>query len=1046
LVAIQHDGDLSRIEDNTRLNSIIAHEVMTMNEKYKASYSARIETMLFMGSNQPVKISDAKSGIIRRLIDVNPTGVKIPGKHYQTLMTQIGFELGAIAHKGLSTYLEMGKSYYDAYRPLEMMLQTDVFFNFIEAHFDVFKGQDHTTLKQAYSLYKEYCAESGIERPLPQYKMREELRNYFQEFHDRGEVDGVPVRSWYRGFTAEKFKMPKDDPTVFSLVLEEETSLLDELLADYPAQRAKSDGTPAKKWTSVTTKLSDIDSRKIHYVKVPENHVVIDFDLKDDNGTKALERNLEVASQWPATYAEISKSESGIHLHYTYTGDVSELATSYSDGIEVKVYSGDAALRRRLSRCNGVSVATISGGLPLRERKEKMLKSKTIQSEQGLRELIHRNLRKEIHPGTKPSVDFIKKILDDAYESGMKYDVSDLRNKVLVFANNSSNQAALSLKVLREIKWSSEDPDAEGGASSEPVVEVADDRIAFFDVEVYPNLFVICWKFHGSDEVVKMINPKPHEVEGLFKLKLVGFYNRRYDNHILYAASMGATNAELFRLSAKIIEGNRSGTYGQAYNLSYADIWDFSSVKQSLKKFEIDLGILHMELDLPWDQPVDEKDWDRVVEYCVNDVRATESVFEDRKQDFVARQILAELSGMTVNDTTQNHTAKIIFGNDKRAHKKFVYTDLSEEFPGYRFELGKSYYRGEEPGEGGYVYAEPGMYKNVAVLDVASMHPATIVKLNAFGPYTEKFEDLLKARIAIKRKDFDAAAQMLDGKLTPFLSDPHTGYDLQGAEQLAYALKIVINIVYGLTSAKFDNPFRDIRNIDNIVAKRGALFMIDLKQTLQEKGVSVVHIKTDSIKIPGATPEIIDFVIQFGAKYGYDFEHETTYDKFCLVNDAVYVAGVKPVPWEEPFPKIEWSATGAQFQHPYVFKTLFSGEDPEFPDFCEGRSVVKGSMYLDKGFALSGEEGTPDLTKMRHIGKTGQFVPVLEDGGTLYRVNEEKFYAVSDTKDHLWLEADIAKLKDDLQIDMSYFEKKKEKAIEAIEQFGPFEEFVKELE
>ena len=49
-------------------------------------------------------------------------------------------------------------------------------------------------------------------------------------------------------------------------------------------------------------------------------------------------------------------------------------------------------------------------------------------------------------------------------------------------------------------------------------------------------------------------------------------------------------------------------------------------------------------------------------------------------------------------------------------------------------------------------------------------------------------------------------------------------------------LKIVINIVYGLTSAKFPNPFRDNRNKDNIVAKRGALYMIDLKNDLQDKG------------------------------------------------------------------------------------------------------------------------------------------------------------------------------------------------------------------
>ena len=154
LVAIQHDGDLSRLEDNTRLNSIVSHEQMTMNEKYKPSYTSRAEALLFMGTNQPVKITDAKSGIIRRLIDIHPTGVKIPVRHYNTLLSQIEFELGAIAAHCQQVYLEMGKNYYNGYRPLEMMLQTDVFFNFIEAYYDVFKTQNNTTLKQAYALYK----------------------------------------------------------------------------------------------------------------------------------------------------------------------------------------------------------------------------------------------------------------------------------------------------------------------------------------------------------------------------------------------------------------------------------------------------------------------------------------------------------------------------------------------------------------------------------------------------------------------------------------------------------------------------------------------------------------------------------------------------------------------------------------------------------------------------------------------------------------------------------------------------------------------------
>jgi energy-coupling factor transporter ATP-binding protein EcfA2 len=1025
LVAIQHDGDLSKLEDNTRLNSIISHEIMTMNEKYKPSYTARAEAILFMGTNQPVRITDAKSGIIRRLIDVHPTGVRIPVRHYNTLLSQIDFELGAIAAHCLKVYLEMGKNYYNNYRPLEMMLQTDVFFNFVEAHFDLFKSQDRIALKQAYSLYKEYCAESGIEKPMAQYKMREELRNYFDEFKDRGEIDGERVRSLYIGFNGERFRTPisEDDNPAYSLVMDETDSILDEELAEFPAQLANAEGTPEKRWTNVKTKLLDIDTHKLHFVKTPENHVVIDFDLKAQNGHSALERNLEAASSWPHTYAEVSQSGQGVHLHYYYQGDITALSNTFSEGIEVKTFPGDASLRRKVSKCNAIPVASLTSGLPLKQTKEKMLKAKTITSEKGLRDLIERNLRKEIHPGTKPSVDFIAKILEDAYESDLTYDVSDLRSKIMAFANNSTHHAKICLETVQTMKFKSE-----GEMDSETGVEVTDDRMVLFDVEVYPNLFVVCWKFRGDDTVVRMINPQPHEVEALFRLKLVGFYNRRYDNHILYAASMGYSTEQLFKLSQKlIVEGRTSAAFPAAYNISYADIYDFSSIKQGLKKFEIDLGIHHMELNIPWDQTVEEKDWPRVVEYCVNDVKATEAVLEDRWGDFVARQILAELSGLAINDTTQRHTAKIIFGDDKKPQRYFVYTDLSKEFPGYKFEAGQSTYKGEDPGEGGYVYAEPGIYDSVALLDVVSMHPTSIQKLNLFGKYTDKFVDLMYARKAIKRRDFETARKMFDGRLKPYLEDE------ENADKLAYALKIVINIVYGLTSAKFDNPFRDIRNVDNIVAKRGALFMIDLKEQIQRDDFRVIHIKTDSVKIPYANENVIATVKTIGSFYGYEFEHEVTYDKLCLVNDAVYIAKKGK----------EWTAVGSQFQHPYVFKTLFSDEEITFDDLCESRTVVQGDMYLDR--AERGEKEHPagdDYLSMRYLGRTGRFLPVVQGGGRLLRVKDKKYYAVTGTKNHYWVEADVAKTLPDLQIDMSYFEKLADDARKSIEKFGSFEEFV----
>jgi hypothetical protein len=449
-----------------------------------------------------------------------------------------------------------------------------------------------------------------------------------------------------------------------------------------------------------------------------------------------------------------------------------------------------------------------------------------------------------------------------------------------------------------------------------------------------------------------------------------------------------------------------------------------------------------MELDLPWDEPVDEDKWPLVVDYCANDVIATEAVFNDRKQDFVAREILADLSGLSVNQTTQNHTARIIFEGEKNPQKNFVYTDLSEMFPGYEFSGKESVYREEITGEGGYVYAEPGIYTNVALLDVASMHPTSIEQLNLFGPYTKNFSALKEARMAIKHKEYETARTLLNGKLRKYLDNAED--DPSSAEALSYALKIVINIVYGLTSARFPNPFRDVRNVDNIVAKRGALFMVDLKHAVQDLGFTVAHIKTDSIKIPNATPEIIDFVFQFGKKYGYDFEHEATYEKFCLVNDAVYIARqVIPASLDSNNKdawKLKWTAVGAQFQHPYVYKTLFTNEPVIFEDLCETKSVTQGVMYLDFN-----EDVDNPTSELIHVGRTGSYVPVVHGGGVLWRIKDDKRYAVTGTKGYKWIEQDMAvarEAEDDLEVDMLYFESLVESAKKAIEAFGSFEDFV----
>lgn len=1015
LVAIQHDGDLSKIEDNTKLNSIVSHEEMTMNEKYKPSYTSKINSFLFMGTNKPVKITDAKSGIIRRLIDVRPSDRKVPTKRYHTLISQVEFELGAIAYHCLEVYQELGKNYYSTYKPLEMIIQTDVFYNFVESNYVIFKEQEGISLSQAYEMYKTYCEDALIDFKIPRHKFREELKSYFRTFSDIARIDGKQIRSYYSGFDLTRFinvKAEKEE-TPNSLVMDHTESIFDEVYKDCVAQYASSSETPTLKWADVETTLKDLNTKKLHYVKPPDNHIVIDFDIKDETGSKSLELNIEAASLWPPTYSELSKSGQGVHLHYIYNNDVTKLSRIYQEGIEIKTFIGNSSLRRKFTYCNNSKITTIQTGLPLKG--EKMINFDSVKSEKALRELIRKNLAKEIHPGTKPSMDFILKILEEAYSSGMRYDVSDMRPSILNFANNSSNQATYCIKLMEKMPFKSE----EASSSSE---EYSTEELVFFDVEVFPNLFVVVFKMEGKDPV-KMINPTPSEIESLLKFKLVGFNCRRYDNHILYGRYIGFDNQQLYMLSQKIINNSKNALFGEAYNLSYTDVYDFSSKKQGLKKFEIELGLHHQELGMKWDEPVAEELWGLVADYCVNDVIATEATFNARKQDFIARQILADLSGLTVNDTTQQLTAKIIFGNEQKPQERFKYSDLSELFEGYTFDGSESNYRGENPGEGGYVYAEPGIYGNVALLDVASMHPTSLVALDLFGPYTKNFKQLMDARIAIKRKDFDKAKKMLNGALVKYLTTE------EESEALSYALKIVINIVYGLTSAKFPNKFKDPRNLDNIVAKRGALFMIDLKQAVQDKGYTVAHIKTDSIKIPDATPEIIKFVMSFGKKYGYTFEHEATYDKICLVNDSVYIAKYKDG---------GWSATGAQFAQSYVFKTLFSKEPIEFSDLCETKTVTS-ALYLDMNESLPEEEHD-----YHFVGKAGLFCPIKAGcgGGILLREKEGRYYAATGSKGFRWLEAEVVKgLQKEEDIDTQYYHNLVNSAIKDISKYGDFEWF-----
>ena len=280
--------------------------------------------------------------------------------------------------------------------------------------------------------------------------------------------------------------------------------------------------------------------------------------------------------------------------------------------------------------------------------------------------------------------------------------------------------------------------------------------------------------------------------------------------------------------------------------------------------------------------------------------------------------------------------------------------------------------------------------------------------------------------------------------------------------------------------------------------------MINLKYEVQKRGFTVAHIKTDSIKIPNATPEIIQFVMDFGQDYGYTFEHEATYDRMCLVNDAVYIAKYATVErcielygkdYIESDSSVckknkkkagKWDATGTQFQVPYVFKTLFSKEPIDFDDTCETKSVGT-ALYLDMNEGKNDvtlyealrdirKKSQDDMTRKEaalyqqnqdlsdkaldemiaeghcyiFIGKVGRFCPIKPGygGGELLREGTDahgnlKYSSATGAKGYRWLESEMVReLGKQDDVDKNYYRGLVDDAIAEISKYGDFERFV----
>jgi len=394
-----------------------------INEKGKGQYPIRPNSMLFMATNDFVDLRDTKVGMTRRLIDVYPTMRTLDGEEYFRVKQGLEFEYGAIAYHCLQVYKTLGKLYYSKYRPTEMIRKTNLLLNFFDTNLEEFMKQEFFTCDTLYKQFVEYCKNQGYDYTPKRLAFDENVKEYFESFQSRGRINGQQYRNLLTGLKIDKILgiTPKEEPKPLTtwIELKEQPSILDELYSDQPAQYATEDGKLPRKWSNVKTTLRDVDTHKLHWFKLPETVIKIDFDIRGPEGEKDLEKNIKAASVFPPTYCEVSKSGGGLHLYYIYKGDVNELSRLYADNVEIKVSTGNNSHRRLLTLCNDRPIATISDGLPLREEKKKVVNDNIVTTEKGIRTTIEKCMAKKVHPDTTSNVDYIYKILDDAYNSGI---------------------------------------------------------------------------------------------------------------------------------------------------------------------------------------------------------------------------------------------------------------------------------------------------------------------------------------------------------------------------------------------------------------------------------------------------------------------------------------------------------------------------------------------------------------------------------------------------------------------------------------------------
>jgi len=407
-----------------------------------------------------------------------------------------------------------------------------------------------------------------------------------------------------------------------------------------------------------------------------------------------------------------------------------------------------------------------------------------------------------------------------------------------------------------------------------------EDNIWYFDTEVLPHHWLFCAESIQGERVYFS-----NDNAGLkawikdTQPLLCGFNSKHFDAYIVKAILLNLTPEDVKDVSDAIIVDGIQGwaiQMGWIVMPKFVDLMLDLPTRPSLKLIEGNLGMDIQESSVAFDNAnPNEDEWNELLEYCWHDVEALTPLYRDRLSYLKAKETIAKMSNIMVEDalnmTNAKLTAKFLGANkvERDDERNYVYpSNIDREFipkevfeffdrlPNSELTLDVLFGKEGVADDNGKVVKSRNPYKSLAI-DIGGC-PSVIGWGGIHGAIKKYQEETTDDRIIMNTDvtSYYPSLMIVNKLISRNVPNPDIFEEvfnrrieakLAGDKTVNEALKLILNTTYGASNNKY-NPLYDPLMAHSVCIS-GQLYLIQLTEQLYKyvPTIKILQVNTDGV-------------------------------------------------------------------------------------------------------------------------------------------------------------------------------------------------------